>query len=453
MKIRNRITVIFTILTSSIILTTFIVILIFSYSERTSFFKKRLNDRSEITEKYFLEIDSADKKIRQKIIDDFNQRLPNELELVCLKRNLNDSLIKQNWQLIPKGIKNQLKENKSVFFSSNSFDGIAKIYTINSQQYIVIVLAQDIYGLAYLNKLKYWMLTALTLGALFAFIISRLLAKQILKPIARKIKKANNIGANNLNERLQVINPNDEIGLLAAAFNNMLDRLESSFDLQQNFVRYASHELKNPLAVIMGESEILLSKKRSINEYITTTEKINQQADKLNKLVNQFLSLSKVKSQNIIKEKVSVDELIFELIQHFKNSYHSLDIKLNLNSKNDENEWLIKANYELIKNAFQNIIENAIKFSEEKPIVLDLKSDEKHIVLSVKDNGPGIHLEDANKVFEPLYRSKNTNHIEGTGLGLSIVKNIIYQHDGHISINHNYKEGCEFIVKLNKIIF
>lgn len=452
MKIRQRITIVFTLLTGSIILGAFILVYLFSKSERSDIFYDRLTKRIAITEQFFLESDMMSPELKQKIKENFSHKLPNEIELVTKKSDMADSLALDKWLFLSTELLESIETNTNKSFLKDGYYCSIGFYNFHNDEYIVVVAAQDMEGEAYLKRLKFWMTVTCLFSFMLAFILSRMLAGQILKPIARKIEKANNIGVKNLSDRLQVINPKDEIGMLANAFNQLLDRLEQSFELQENFVRYASHELKNPLAVIIGESEILLSRKRTVSEYITTIEKINVEAEKLNYLVNQFLNLSKVNSTTITKNELQLDEIIFEILGYYNRQYHDTKITFNIieNSTNLENsDWKIIGNRDFLSTAFQNILDNAIKFSDNSPIIISLDRNGDQIIVSFMDEGVGVDPHEIDQLFEPLYRSAKTSQMTGTGLGLSIVKNIIELHNGTVTFDTSVSKGAKVDVVFN----
>ncbi len=447
MKIRNRITYTFTGLATFIVVLIGFIIYFSSDKARENIFFQRLEDRANITEKFFLEAENESSESAKNIKEKFAQKLPEEFELALKSRIFIDSLKKSNLAFIPDFSLIEIQEKGEVYFNDNNYQGIIKRYDVNNEEYLVLVAAKDEYGLKQINQLILIIVILSLFSILLSFIVSRMLVKQILKPIAVKIEKANNITVNNLSERLHVYNNKDEIGKLAIAFNNLLNRLEDAFTLQKNFVRYASHEIKNPLAAIMGEIEVLLTKERSKNEYILTFEKINKEANRLNLLVNNFLQLPQSK-KGLMTEEVYLDELLFEIISEKKQEFSAIEIELNIDEHILAEDIVISGDKELLKRAFSNIIDNGLKFSDYKPIKINIRKASQGINLEFNDNGIGIPQEELNMVFEPLFRSKNAVDIPGTGMGLSIVKTIIENHNGTLSIkNITNGKGCQVSIR------
>lgn len=447
MKIRKRITYTFTVLFGVLVLTLCLLVYFFSVSTQEQLFFNRLDERLKITEEFFLESDSFSESVREKVRANFLKTLPEEIEYVDTLANFSAP---QNVTVeLPDNFITILLAKKSLEWSKNKLQGIARIYEINEVDFVVIVLATDQYGKAYLAKLRIILLLSFLISVIATFFLSNYFSRNVLKPIAGKIKKANDISASNLDVRLTVYNQNDELGMLALSFNNLLDRLQTSFELEKNFVRYASHELKNPLTVILGEAEVTLLKPRTSNEYVDTIEKIKQKAEKLNMLVDHFLQLSKLESVQLKGQKIMLDEVLIDVIFNISQEYDNVKIAFNIGENGESHDFEINADAQLIHNAMYNLIDNACKFSVNGgQVSVDLmksKSDNKTI-LSIKDQGIGIEPEHMEHIFEPLYRGSNAQEVNGTGIGLALVKRIIDLHGGKIEVYSEPNKGAEFVV-------
>ena len=448
MKIRKRITYTFTSLYGVLIIAFCLLIYYLSSNTQKQIFHNQLDYRLQVTEQFFLEKEKFSETVRETIQQNFLKTLPQEIEFADTLHNF--KLPRELKNKVPKDIgKTFLEGAEELSWKLNDFQGLARIYKIDNLDYLVLVAAVDEYGDAYLKKLRNILLIALVLSLLIIFILSNYFSKKVLKPIAGKINKANKISASNLDMRLTVYNENDELGMLALSFNKLLDRLETSFELEKNFVRYASHEIKNPLAVILGEAEVALLKTRSVNEYVDTIEKIKVRAEKLNLLVNHFLQLSKFESAKLNLTELSLDTVLMDVIFNISQLYPETDIQFNIETNSESEDYVLNADKELLHNAFYNLIENACKFSGNDSIVtVDLTTKDKRIVLTVRDRGIGIEADQIDHIFESLYRAKNAHDIEGTGIGLSLVKRIIDLHEGEIKVKSEINKGTAFTVYL-----
>lgn len=447
MKIRNRIAYTFTALFGGLIFILCLIVYIISSSTKDQLFYNRLDERLKITEEFFLESDSFTEEVRQKVRANFLKTLPQEIEYADTLAGFNAPAELQ--PLLPANFLQDLSTEKPLLWKKEERQGIAKIYNFAQQSFVVIVVATDEYGNAYLKRLRFILLISCLVSLIVIYFLSNFFSKKVLKPIAGKINKANKISASNLDLRLTVYNENDELGMLASSFNSLLDRLQEAFELEKNFVRYASHEMKNPLAVILGEAEVTLLKARTSNEYIATIEKIKAQAEKLNKLVEHFLQLSKLDSAKLKKDTVLLDELMMEVSFELAQQYDTIRVTFNIAENTASNDFEINGDYQLLYNAVSNVVENACKFSADgQEVVIELSKQQQQTVIQVKDKGLGIEAEHINQIFEPLYRGANVQEIEGTGIGLALVKRIVELHNGYINVASTVGRGTIFTISI-----
>ena len=352
----------------------------------------------------------------------------------------------------PKEVKSDLSRNNKLEFEYSEIQGESRIFNIKGKEYIIIVSAVDHVGLKNLSFLKNIIIILALLSVPLISIGSFIIARRALLPISKKIDKANTITATNLHQRLNVHNPNDEIGNMAIAFNKLLDRLEESFEAQKAFIRNASHEIRNPLTAIMGEAEVINSRVRTTREYQKSLTTILSEAETLNLTVNNLLQLSKV---NANEESINYHMLQFnDFLIEIKKSFDFLNPKnqVLLSVEKESKEFLISGNKNLLKTAILNLFDNACKFSSNNEVEVLLKKDKNWLILSVKDIGIGIENNDIEKVVTPFYRGNNVVNIKGSGIGLSLTSKIINLHEGVLEINSEIGIGTEIQVILPLIL-
>jgi signal transduction histidine kinase len=269
-----------------------------------------------------------------------------------------------------------------------------------------------------------------------------------LKPLEDLNKKMKNKSTDNLGEEIQFEDNEDEISQLIKSFNRMSRRLNKSFESQKEFVENASHELKTPLAVIQANLDTALEDDSiSKKELRKILESSKESVKFMNKLTEDLLLLS-VLEHKLSSEKVDLNKLLKIIVNQSKNLVDSKNIDIVFVSKSKKTT--IIANDVLLKRAFMNIIENAIKYSEASEINIKLeKIRNEEIKITIKDNGKGIPKEHLDKIFDRFYRvdksrSRNTG---GSGLGLSITKKIIERYNGDIKVKSGHKKGAEFVIK------
>ncbi|HEX6223735.1 MAG TPA: HAMP domain-containing protein, partial [Chryseolinea sp.] len=223
MKIRHKLTLYFSLASAVIILAFGLSVYFFSAQYRQNEFFQRLKKRVEIAEKFFLERSKFSDQDYAKIREQFLNTLPNETEEVAaLSPGWQDSL-DHNY---PDEFLESLATQEEVYFHQDTIQGAARVFHLQDGNYAVIITAVDKIGMRVLSNLR----TIITLSILACIgvisVLSYYISKRLIWPISRKIHKANTISGSNLHERLIVYNPDDELGQMAIAFNNLLDRLE-----------------------------------------------------------------------------------------------------------------------------------------------------------------------------------------------------------------------------------
>tara|TARA_B100000809_G_scaffold148343_1_gene145802 strand:+ start:1938 stop:3290 length:1353 start_codon:yes stop_codon:yes gene_type:complete len=449
MKISTRLAIKFSIISSVIFITFGLTIYVFESNYRKQSFQERLKERVVITEKIFLEKESFSPIDFEKITNQFLHTLPEETEeVIQIKKNF-EPIFKYKY---PKKIKSDLSKNNTLEFEYSEIQGESRIFNIKGKDYLIIVTAEDHVGLKNLSFLKNIIIILVLLGIPLISIGSFIIARRALLPISKKIDKANTITATNLYQRLNVQNPNDELGNMAIAFNKLLDRLEESFEAQKAFIRNASHEIRNPLTAIMGEAEVINSRVRTTEEYQKSLTTILTEAETLNLTVNNLLQLSKV---NANEESINYHTLQFnDFLIEIKESFDFLNPKnqVSLSIEHYSKEFSISGNKNLLKTAILNLFDNACKFSSNNKVEVILKKDKNWLILCVKDLGIGIEKNDVEKIITPFYRGNNVINIKGSGIGLSLTSKIINLHEGVLEINSKIGVGTEVQVILPLIL-
>ncbi|MEJ6736561.1 MAG: HAMP domain-containing sensor histidine kinase [Flavobacteriales bacterium] len=449
MKISTRLAITFSIISSVIFIAFGLTVYVLESNYRQQSFQERLKERVIITEKIFLEKESFSPIDFEKITNQFLHTLPEETkEVIRIKKNV-EPVFKYKY---PKEVKSDLSRNNKLEFEYSEIQGESRIFNIKGKEYIIIVSAVDHVGLKNLSFLKNIIIILALLSVPLISIGSFIIARRALLPISKKIDKANTITATNLHQRLNVHNPNDEIGNMAIAFNKLLDRLEESFEAQKAFIRNASHEIRNPLTAIMGEAEVINSRVRTTREYQKSLTTILSEAETLNLTVNNLLQLSKV---NANEESINYHMLQFnDFLIEIKKSFDFLNPKnqVLLSVEKESKEFLISGNKNLLKTAILNLFDNACKFSSNNEVEVLLKKDKNWLILSVKDIGIGIENNDIEKVVTPFYRGNNVVNIKGSGIGLSLTSKIINLHEGVLEINSEIGIGTEIQVILPLIL-
>lgn len=444
MRIKDKLTLSFSLTVSFILLISSFVLYFFSSQYRKNEFYNRLKQRVDITEKMFLEKDHFHPDDFKRIEDQFLNRLPQETEEVI---PFTDDFKDKLQEKYPDDFLADMIEKEVAYFEEGQRQGSGRIFHLNDGDYIVILTAVDQIGIRMMSYLITIIVLSLAGSILAILFVSYYFSGQVLDPISKKIQMANAISVRNLHERLTVFDPDDEIGELAVAFNKMMDRLTAAFESQRSFIDNASHEMRNPLTAIMGEAEVALEKVRSQEEYENSLHSIAHEADRLNNMVNNLLQLATINYRDITftRELIDVHELLTETKNKFDFSSPQNQAQLIFNEKiTTKNPLYIKGNNHLLQTALLNIFDNASKFSFYKPVRINVDSaNGEGVVITVSDSGVGIPKEDIPKVRQPFHRAANVRQIQGTGIGIPLTVKIIELHHGRFEIKSELNKGTE----------
>ena len=277
-----------------------------------------------------------------------------------------------------------------------------------------------------------------------------LLAKKSLEPVVRISRQAERISAKNLHERLNIINPEDELGKLAEVINALLSRLESSFRVMREFMADASHELRTPIAIIHGEADVALSLHRDPHKYRESLTIINRQSNRLGRIVNDMLVLARADSgqQPLRLEEIYLDDLLEECCHSAQTLASAADVRLTLDSEKDIS---FRGDEELLRRMTVNLLDNAIHYTPAGgSVAAKLVRNEAQVQLTISDTGIGIPQDCISRVFDRFYRIEATNKLpdRGSGLGLSIVKLAAEAHRGSVDVSSEPGRGSVFTVHL-----
>jgi signal transduction histidine kinase len=446
-KIRHKLTLYFSAASSIIILVFGLSVYFFSAQYRKNEFFQRLKKRVNVAEKIFLEREKFSEEDFDKIRQQFLNFLPDETEeVVSLKASWRDS-VRYNY---PTLFLADLAQNEEAVFYNDTIQGAGKVFHLEEGSYAVIITAIDKVGMRVLSNLLTIIIMAMAGSIIIITLLSRYISNMLMWPIARKIQKANNISVSNLHERLIVYNPNDELGELAIAFNNLLNRLEEAFTMQKLFVANASHEIRNPLTTIMGEADVALERERSTREYQESLKAILQEAERLNNLVNNLLQLSAVSynADVITRENISVLKLVNESKQKFDLLEPENRVHITIDQELLTKPVRVNGNKNLLETAIINIIDNASKFSSGNAVEVHAYIENKHVKISVKDSGVGISPDDIPKITQPFFRAENVRQIRGTGIGIPLTVRILEMHKGKMLVNSEVNKGTTVTIML-----
>lgn len=272
------------------------------------------------------------------------------------------------------------------------------------------------------------------------------LARRALVPVERMAESARRISAERLDERLPVENPSDELGHLAIVFNETFARLERSFEQMRRFTADASHELRTPLTALRSVGEVGLQERPDDKLFAEVVGSMLEEADRLTRLVDMLLTLSRADAGQLrlAQERVDLLGLARDVAAHLADLAEEKEQRLQVEGSEGtgtRGDWVV------LRQAVVNIVDNAIKYSPAGvPIHVRVGGDAERSWIAVSDGGPGIAPEHRDRIFERFYRvdKGRSRDLGGTGLGLSLAQWAVEAHGGRIELESEVERGSTF---------
>jgi signal transduction histidine kinase len=409
-----------------------------------------LEDHAMATALFYFEKDEIKEinSVRYQQIELQYKRINNEsIRVYNAKTNklyLHDTI---DLDLSDKDLKNIAKE-KLRTFTRGDRQFVALFYKDNQGDFIIVVSGIDRAGNRQLEILGFMFILFYLAGIPLNYLLGTFLAKQTFRPFTEVIAKVNTITTENLHSRLEIpqTNGKDEINELATTFNYLLERLESGIKIQNNFLKNASHELKTPLTIIIGDIDVSLQQPRTNEQYEKILKSLRKDTLHLKATLEGLLVLSGLElSEPQQMETVRIDEILWNVLEKKAIEYPESKVAVHLNAVADHEELLeIHANKHMLFIALYNILDNAIKFSVPAPVTIFALSNDGKLVIKITDQGPGISKSDQESIFDLFFRSDNTRHIQGQGLGLFITMQILKLHHITLVVDSELEKGTSF---------
>ncbi|MGB6127965.1 MAG: HAMP domain-containing sensor histidine kinase [Psychrilyobacter sp.] len=344
----------------------------------------------------------------------------------------------------------QVGEYHFMKLEKNRFFYLNTMIKAPSGEHIYIQLISDLKASdSLIDALISTMILIDLIGFIFSIVTGVIFAKKTLKPINSISDTAELINLHNLNKRIEISNHDDEIGRLIKVINNMMERLERSFENQTKFISDASHELRTPLSIINGYVDLLnqwgIDNKDLTEEALSSIKgEVFNMTDLMEKLL--FIAREENIRCNLNLTDVNISDLLKRVYKEFK----MIDKKHTYSIHNIP-EFYGFIDEKLILQAVRAIIENSIKYTpKNRKITISYEQEKSYFKIKVSDEGIGIPKKHIPKLFNRFYRvdEARTKDTGGNGLGLSIVKSIVDMHNGHIFIDSDVNKGTTVTLKL-----
>jgi heavy metal sensor kinase len=300
-----------------------------------------------------------------------------------------------------------------------------------------------------LGALKLIIFVALPVVVGLLVLVGYFLTRASLLPLDRMAAEAQQITVDDLSRRLPVENPHDELGRLASVFNVTLDRLQESFHALDRFVTDASHELRTPLTTLRSVGEVGLRRGRTVEEYREIIASMLEEAQRLQLLIHRLLELASAASTESTRHRVAirVDEQVNVCVAELAILAESKRQRLEVQAV----AATVTTDPVLFRQALQNLIDNAIKYSPEETVIrVEVTAADGHVEVSVQDEGPGIAPEHRAHLMQRFFRPDRSRDRSsgGFGLGLSITRAYMRALGGELSFRAREPRGSDFRLRI-----
>lgn len=452
MKLRYKLSLIYTIAFTVILAITFISIYSFSERYRKEEFYKRLSDRTVTTFKISIQVD----QINNATLHLFDQNTVNTLSEQRVL--LFDDAKKVIYSSSDTG---QTADHASILAhlggdetryegSLDKYELLALKFQNKGQTYYGIAQAYDKFGIRKIRFLGILLTVTFFAVTILIALLSILLSNIITRPISRLTSDVERISPDDLKNRVWAEFSNDEIGFLANEFNLLLDKVENAFKFQLHYINHLSHELKTPLAIMMANAE------RSLTENETEKLKSSLQFQKnaimeLSNIINAMLDISKMEKKLTIvgSETIRIDEILFECLDEITFLNKDINFDLDIDEAIDERDLTIRGNSRMIKMVMMNLVKNAVNFSDKERPSIAISAKKREVQVRIVNDGETLDMEETSKLFLHSFRGKNSRATKGFGLGLVLAHRIVEIHKGSIEYSVTENDRNCFVLVLH----
>jgi signal transduction histidine kinase len=434
-----------------LLLSSFSVYISFSEGRKQEFYD-RLASKATMVAQMLIDIDEIDAELLKKIEKNNPVSLPNEKIIIYdYQDRIVYSTDDNKFLVISPQLITEVRLKEEVRLIQKPYEILGQFYAGKYDRYVVFAAATDIYGLVKLKRLSVILLIVFIINLFIVFISGKIFVSRALTPISDIMSQVGVIGVSNLNARVSEGNGKDELSQLAQTFNKMLERIESAFKTQKNFIANASHELRTPLTVITGHLEVILMKARKNEEYRKTIISVLGNIKNLNHISNRLLQLAQASSDFSEADfsLLRIDEILWQAKKDVLKINNNYQVSINFSeSIDDEYKLIVKGNEQLLKTAITNLIDNGCKYSDDYTSEISVNNENNKVIMNFSDKGIGISEEELNMIFQPFYRARNAIGTKGHGIGLSLVEKIVALHKGQITVKSAIKKGSTFTLSL-----
>lgn len=454
MPVRLRITLLFVLLVFIVLGIVCTGIYYFSYTARVNTIKTRLTNRALTTARLLSQREIFDQGMVQRI---------DSSTTISLKNKVVQAFDHQNQTVydyadnpgdpftVSAEVLDDARVKGTVFFEQGKKEAVAYHYTDSQSRIVVVSAAEDVDGRQTLDTLLKILLSSLLIGIILVLLMGYFFSAGLLQPVKKITEDVAEISAQNLARRIHTGKTRDEWYSLSSTLNELLNRLQDSFELQRRFISNASHELSTPLTSISSQLEVALQRERDAGAYRAVMESIYQDVQHMSQLTQTLLEFAKASGNpgGLEIHLVRIDEVLLGLPSGMARINPEYTVALEFgNLPEEEEKLLVFGNETLLVTAIRNIVINACKYSPDHRAEVHLSTEGPNILIRVSDHGVGIAEEELERIFQPFYRVEESRTAKGFGLGLSLASRIVKLHKGTIEVSSDRNKGSLFTISL-----
>lgn len=443
MKLKHRLALYSVVIFSIIILIVSTIIYFSFYTEMEKKEIKSLQNKTLLASIYYLEKDELPVLEHNNIKSQLEKTISRKNILIVDHNNKKyNGNMSSNNDISTNFIEN-IRANKSDFFTSKDFFYNGIFYRDNEGDFVVITRESKQEFNEQMQSLLQILISVSLVGLIFIYLFSNFLGVIAYEPITKIIEQIKERDAKNFTEPLKLNKSYAEIEDLIKTYNHFIDRIAQTFNVQKNFIDYVSHELRTPITALLGTLEVTNHKKRTLEEYENVIVQLKQYTNDLQETLDQMMLLSGAKTSFEFSQ-IRIDEVVWQVIENAI-LYHQARINVDLQVENNQ-LLTIQGNEKLLEVALNNLVSNAIKYSNNQPILVQFLEINHRLQIHISDLGIGILETDIKQIKQNFFRGKNTQDFQGKGIGLSMANIIFTLHQIDIEIVPNKPKGT--IVKL-----
>lgn len=453
MPVRLRITLLFSVLAFIILSIVCGGVYYFFYQSRINNIRTRLTNRGISTARLLSQREIFDKELIRRIDSSTTLSLKNKTVQAYDYRNrriYRYSDVAGDEIPISEEILDKARVKGDYFFTEGKKEAVAYHYVDNNSRIVIVTAAEDEVGRQNLQTLLNILLLSFLVGNIFVLVSGYIFSRRLLLPVKKITEDVAEISAQNLTRRLETGTTRDEWNQLSSTLNELLNRLQESFELQRRFISNASHELSTPLTSISSQLEVTLQREREAEEYKKVMLSVYQDVRYMGKLTQTLLEFAKASGNpgGLEINLVRIDEILLRLPAEIARMDPFYSVQMHFDDMPEEEEGLLVfGNETLLLSAIKNIVVNACKYSSDHKASVHLQLNNSYIIIIVQDRGKGIPKHELNNIFQPFYRIENQS-TGGFGLGLSLAERIIKIHKGSIEVNSEAGKGTTFVIRI-----